>query len=52
MEKISLKLLTDNDREWFIKNNQRSFKFGAMEEFGVRDNHFEEGDEIYYKKHS
>ena len=52
MEKVYLKLLTDNDREWFIKNNQRSFKYGAIEECGVRDNHFEKDYEIYYKKHS
>ena len=43
---VTLKPLIEKDREWFIINNQKSFKYGAIEEFGVRDNHFEEGDEI------
>lgn len=38
--------LTDKDREWFIINNQKAFKYGAVEEFGVRDEHFEDGEEI------
>ena len=35
---IILSPLEENDREQFIKDNQRSFKFGALEEFGMRDN--------------
>ena len=35
-----------NDREQFITDNQRAFKFGATEEFGMRDDHFEEDGEI------
>ena len=34
------------DREQFIKDNQEAFKYGALEEFGRRDDHFEEGEEI------
>lgn len=43
---VTLKLLTEEDREWFIINNQKAFKYGAIEEFGVRDEHFEDGEEI------
>ncbi len=50
MATISLTRLTDNDREQFILDNQRAFKFGAMEEFGERDSHYEEGDEIISRK--
>ena len=44
--KISLIPLQDNDREQFIRDNQDAFNYGAMEEFGLRDNHFEEDGEI------
>ena len=50
MANISLTRLTDGDREQFILDNQRAFKFGAMEEFGERDSHFEEGEEIISRK--
>ncbi len=46
MANITLTKLTDNDREQFILDNQRAFKFGAMEEFGRRDDHCEEDGEI------
>ena len=46
MANITLTRLTDDDREQFILDNQRAFKYGAMEEFGVRDDHFEEDGEI------
>ena len=46
MAKITLTLLTDDDREQFILDNQRTFKYGAMEEFGHRDGHCEEAGEI------
>lgn len=39
---VQLLPLEDGDREQFILDNQESFNFGAMEEFGLRDNHFEE----------
>ncbi len=44
--KISLIPLQDDDREQFICDNQDAFNYGAMEEFGLRDNHFEEDGEI------
>ena len=44
--KISLVPLQDDDREQFIRDNQGTFNYGAMEEFGLRDNHFEEDGEI------
>ena len=50
MANITLTRLTDDDREQFILDNQRAFKFGAMEEFGERDSHFEEEDEIISRK--
>ena len=38
--------LEDSDREQFILDNQEAFNYGAMEEFGLRDDHFEEEGEI------
>ncbi len=38
--------LTPEDREQFILDNQRAFKFGAMEEFGCQDDHVDEEGEI------
>ena len=46
MVNVSLIPLTESDREQFIKDNQEAFNFGALEEFGRRDDHFEEGDQI------
>lgn len=43
---ITLSSLQPADREQFILDNQRAFKYGATEEFGLRDNHFEEDGEI------
>lgn len=48
--KITLTPLTDDDRGQFILDNQRAFNFGAMEEFGLRDDHFEENGEIISRK--
>ena len=50
MERITLTKLTADDREQFILDNQRAFKYGAMEEFGERDDHFEEDGEIISRK--
>ena len=50
MKKITLTRLTGENREQFILDNQRAFKYGAMEEFGERDNHFEEDGEIISRK--
>ncbi|MBR2533202.1 MAG: GNAT family N-acetyltransferase [Erysipelotrichaceae bacterium] len=48
MKKTKVKLipLSEDDREQFIKDNQWAFKYGATEEFGKRDDHFEEEGEI------
>jgi GNAT superfamily N-acetyltransferase len=43
---VTLSPLQPDDREQFILDNQRAFKYGATEEFGLRDNHFEEYGEI------
>ena len=44
--KVTLAPLEADDREQFILDNQASFKYGAVEEFGLRDDHFEEDGEI------
>ena len=43
---IELKPLKLDDRDQFIKDNQEAFNYGALEEFGLRDDHFEEDGEI------
>ena len=43
---IKLLALTSDDRERFILDNQEAFNYGALEEFGLRDDHFEEEGEI------
>ena len=50
MANVKLALLEDSDREQFILDNQEAFKYGALEEFGRRDDHFEEGEEIISRK--
>ena len=50
MANIILTRLTEDDREQFILDNQRTFKYGAMEEFGCRDDHMEEAGEIISRK--
>lgn len=45
-KRVTLTPLGESDREQFIRDNQRAFKFGATEEFGLRDDHFEEDGEI------
>lgn len=43
---VTLAPLQPAERENFILDNQRAFRYGATEEFGLRDNHFEEDGEI------
>lgn len=50
MPTITLQPLDPSDRERFIKDNQEAFNYGAMEEFGLRDAHFEEGEQIISSK--
>ena len=51
-ELIQVKLLPmeEADRNQFILDNQEAFRYGALEEFGVRDEHFEEGEEIISRR--
>ncbi len=46
MTKVQLVPLEASDREQFIRDNQEAFNYGALEEFGQRDDHFEEDGEI------
>lgn len=46
MNNIKLIPLQDSDREQFISDNQEAFNYGALEEFGRRDDHFEENEQI------
>ena len=50
MNTVTLIPLTKNDRERFISDNQEAFNYGALEEFGKRDDHFEEEGEIISRK--
>jgi len=43
---ITLVPLAHDDRNQFILDNQDAFNFGALEEFGCRDDHFEKDGEI------
>ena len=46
MTNITLVPLAPDDREQFIRDNQEAFNYGALEEFGRLDDHFEEEGEI------
>lgn len=46
MNNVYLTPLTADDREQFILDNQEAFRYGALEEFGCCDEHFEEDGEI------
>lgn len=39
-----------DDREQFILDNQEAFLYGTTQEFGMRDDHFEEDGEIISRK--
>ena len=43
---VSLMPLEEEDREQFITDNQEAFNYGALVEFGRRDDHFEEDGQI------
>ena len=43
---VELRPLHPSDREQLILDNQEAFNYGALEEFGRRDDHFEEDGEI------
>ena len=46
MADIVLLPLEASDRNQFVLDNQEAFNYGALVEFGLRDDHFEEPDEI------
>ena len=46
MSEIKLEKLRASDREQFILDNQEAFNYGALEEYGRRDDHFEEDGQI------
>ena len=48
--KVNLVPLEQSDREQFILDNQWAFKYGAMLEFGERDNHIGDDGEIISRK--
>ena len=50
--KVTLVPLTADDREQFILDNQWAFKYGAIEEFGKRDDHVDFDSEIISRKPS
>ena len=43
---VELIPLKEQDRNHFILDNQEAFNYGALEEFGRRDDHFEEDEQI------
>lgn len=49
-DNICLVGITPDDKEQFILDNQRAFKYGAQEEFGMRDDRMEEGEEVISRK--
>ena len=46
MKDIALLPLKAEDRDQFIQDNQEAFNYGALEEFGLCDDHFEEDGQI------
>ncbi len=44
--RVTLLPLSRDERNQFMLDNQESFKFGAMEEFGFRDGHTDDGEII------
>ena len=47
---VTLLPLQPDDREQFILDNQWAFKYGAQQEFGMRDERVEEGEEVISRK--
>ena len=47
---ISLVPITPDDKEQFILDNQRAFKYRAQTMFGMRDDRTEEGEEVISRK--
>ena len=49
-DNIRLVPITPDDKEQFILDNQRAFKYGAQTMFGMRDDRMEEGEEVISRK--
>ena len=47
---VTLVPLTPDDREQFISDNQWAFKYGALQEFGERDDHVDDDGEIISRR--
>ena len=50
LPEVILVPLHPEDREQFILDNQWAFKYGAQQEFGMRDDRCEEGEEVISRK--
>nr|AWI67075.1 Acetyltransferase [Piromyces sp.] len=50
MSNIVLLPLEESDREQFITDNQEAFLYGATQEFGIRDEHYEEDGQIISRR--
>lgn len=50
LTEVTLPCLQPEDREQFILDNQWAFKYGAQQEFGMRDKRCEEGEEVISRK--
>ena len=50
MADIILVPLNSADRKQFILDNQEAFNYGALEEFGLRDGHYEDDGQIISRK--
>ena len=50
MPEVKLLPLETSGRNQFILDNQEAFNYGALEEFGLRDDHFEDEGEIISRK--
>ena len=50
MAEITIVPLTSDDRSQFVLDNQEAFNYGALEEFGRRDDYFEGDGEIISRK--
>ncbi len=48
--RVTLVPMKADDREQFILDNQEAFRYGALEEFGLRDDHVGEDGEIISRK--
>ena len=46
MKEVTLVPLTADDRDRFIRDNQEAFRYGALQEFGLRNERYEEEGEI------